>query len=613
MIYNNPETNCGHLTPDTCIQLTDKLPICLMKGVSVYADLRQSDFNEIVADKVCCFESDINCLLKSIGKGVTPQDKGCLIEGLTYCSTVIPDRNIKDNFQSILDRICSITVDLNLPITGLNIPECIQNPCSPQVPTLGTLLQGLLDHVCCDGCGASGSTVCCYEELTYAQLSSLIALSSVIPNRLYKIIDRGDRGIFVTGISETEVSQRGIRKMLCPAHYEQAIFSGKTWIGVWNPTKTVSVNNLTIWGGLVWKNLTGNIGSNIDDITLSSDWQLVPKTSFTDEYSELQFNIIYDFANDWINMQSDNKGNIIGGAKVLVSSLLALSFNPVDLTDWNCNTSNYYFFNNVCLGVFNNSNGNGVYNNHIDFFIKNNYNTLEIQGNANKGHIANNSNNGNISTNNNIGEITENSCIGDSAHIYENSNLSHITLNSNRGAIYYNSNNGVIALNRNNGYIAFNSNNGGVLGNSNKSGYSSGASIYANSNGGDIGNNQLSGNIRNNKNGGDIIDNIVVGSIYGNFNTSSINDNINTGDITFNSNAGVISFNEASVLTIKFNNNLGDITNNKNSGRIENNSNNGVISVSSGVNTTTNIIYNVNNGYIINNVVGAISDTIVNK
>jgi hypothetical protein len=138
---------------------------------------------------------------------------------------------------------------------------------------------------------------------------------TLTPGSMYKITDRGDRGLFFNAISTTRFAATGTRLMLCPADYAVELDEyDNNWIGVWHSTKTALINDLAIWGGHVWKNLTGDIGSSTDDVTLdSTNWVLISKTSFTNhEYVELVFGVEFEWENDWICKQWDNKGNVFG-------------------------------------------------------------------------------------------------------------------------------------------------------------------------------------------------------------------------------------------------------------------------------------------------------------
>lgn len=215
-------------------------------------------------------------------------------------------------------------------------------------------------------------------EVTYAALATLIANEQVTPGMVYKITDRGDRGIFVTGLNNKTISSEGLRIMLCPATYAVGSFDGHAWKGVWRSTKTASINDLFIWGALVWKNKTGNIGTRESDIELdATNWEPVAKSSFmAGEYVEKNFQVTYDFANDWIEQQRSGKGVLVGISHAL-RTLLGYTNNPVDATDWNIETSCLTFQDVVAyFGIFNNIFGEhggvsavrcaGIANNELD-------------------------------------------------------------------------------------------------------------------------------------------------------------------------------------------------------------------------------------------------------
>ena len=73
-----------------------------------------------------------------------------------------------------------------------------------------------------------------------------------------------------------------------------------------------AVDDTTIWGGYVWKNLTGDIGINDDILNLdSTNWV---KIEYDDPDWETYYNITYDtikydYENDWISYREDNAGN----------------------------------------------------------------------------------------------------------------------------------------------------------------------------------------------------------------------------------------------------------------------------------------------------------------
>lgn len=152
--HPKPQTTCGSTTPDTCIVYTGVWPSCFPNpnGDTCF---RQNEFNEAAGNFICAHETSINCIIDSISNA---DATGCLVEGIHDCSgNTLPAQSIKANFQDLYDAVCSINVDLNLPVTGLTIPACIKDPCDNTPNTLGTLLQGILDQLvaCCPDCSGS--------------------------------------------------------------------------------------------------------------------------------------------------------------------------------------------------------------------------------------------------------------------------------------------------------------------------------------------------------------------------------------------------------------------------------------------------------------------------
>lgn len=265
------------------------------------------------------------------------------------------------------------------------------------------------------------------ESLTYAQLVAKIQASELKKGASYSITDRG---ITLTAFSSNQLNPDGLRNMLCPANYSESTDAyGNVWKGVWFSGISVSVNDLVIWGGLVWKSQTGSAGTSVNDYTLDEiNWQVVHKDSFQNhEYVELIFNVNYDIENDWINKQWDSFGNILGVDKESYDyDIYEHPVNPIDFCDWNFITSGFPMFNNQCKYIYNNRVYGAISSNIITGSIRNNY-TADISSNSNNGDISNNSNDGTIYYNSNNGNITGNSINGSINH------------NRNNGRISYNS------------------------------------------------------------------------------------------------------------------------------------------------------------------------------
>lgn len=459
--------------------------------------------------------------------------------------------------------------------------------------------------------GPSGSTPGLISK-TVAEMQALQSGATLIPGRFYLITDGPGTSQIIVQATGTDTISQGMRMMYCPRDYAVEVDGdGNDWIGIWNSGKAVSAGQLAIWGGLVWQNTTGSIGTADDDTALNAtDWTLIYKTSFANnEYVLRSFVCIYDLLNNWVARQWDGSGNVFGVDYLTDQTIFGFgSFsytfltNMIDISDWNYETSTFRFTNNTCYAIFNNSGGGAIYDNSNEGIINDNVNVGDIRNNSNKGRIYNNTNSGSIEFNSNLGAI------------YSNSNTGSIRLNTNMGGIYENSNGGRIDQNSNLGEIAQNTNTAEISGNSNLGSITVNASpcsiISTNSNEGSIFQNTNAGVISANFNAGTIDNNSNAGSITLNGNGWLIQGNSNNGPISSNMNNGSISGNSNGSY-IQFNRNVGHITNNSNTGFIESNMNNG--SIGSIGSANSNIRFNYNNGQIVTTTTGAIADIIINK
>ena len=390
---------------------------------------------------------------------------------------------------------------------------------------------------------------------TYSELQTLIAASGLIPGTLYKISDRGDRGIYLTAISTTKFDKSGTRIMLCPANYSEKHFTdpfGNYWGGIWNAKKSGWENVLYIWGGAVFKNITRSIGTSLDNFSLDgTNFIKIEKTTFTNhEYIECVFSIEYDFDRDWIFKQSDENKNIVNSEYVFNGGL----FNACDCSDWNQKTVLSCFYGNETRGFFNNILQDRFYNNKVEGSIFGNV-CYGIESNSigdyrfpyfegmGSGNIANN--------------ITDR-IIGNECFLIANNICDSIVFNTTQGGIYANH----------------------LL---NLSGIS-----YNNAN--NISCNTLTGFISNNNILYDISYNVA----------RNINNNLNNGSITL---CNVIR-------DIAFNKNNGLIT--CSAGDVLYNMNNGSVSAVCNPQNLS-ISYNQNNGAIETIITSNVSDPIVNK
>ena len=335
---------------------------------------------------------------------------------------------------------------------------------------VNTTLEELRRQICCAKGNIAGG--CCYQEVTYAEAMIARTNGTLVKGSLYKITDRGDRGLFFEAVSATEFNPEGTRVMLIPnLEYE----GGQ--IIEWVSGAAMDPDGLVVYKGFMYTYL--DFGNSTPPNALT-EFALVPKDSFSNnEYREKAFGIVFDWENDWISKQWDEFGNVFGMSfdySDLSNGPTAYGGNPVDISDWwiyqratpddRDAAHHLSFYNNVCIGFWNNPRGSNdgyfyfdnfcpfgiiadnmaerVYRNTCPLGIFNNGDP-EVVG---PGSITNNGNNGNISYNlvslitNNInnGDIFANETPG----ITGNYNNGSITTCVVTNSIYDNGNNGDI-------------------------------------------------------------------------------------------------------------------------------------------------------------------------
>jgi hypothetical protein len=449
-----------------------------------------------------------------------------------------------------------------------------------------------------------------YVEVTYAAAEALVAGSTLVPGTLYKITDRGDRGIFLTALSVNEFSQTGHRLMLIPTSYAEG--ASVTYNGNVYTSKSVfnkgrfdnleyAVDDLIIFNGHYWFCIDGaasgppNDLASIQEGLFAASWLRIekndPLASLT--YVEKWFDIKYDFSNDWIFEQSDNWGNVVGISYNQKQYMYALTANPVDYTDWGLADFVYSIGSNVTvsenkcpLGFYNNSTSsmtgdNMLIHSNTCSAIVNNFtagNTIGIRRNTGKTQeVAN------------VGGIVNNSYYPADLIIDENTFKSE-GIYGNTVRVISGNISGYGISNNVADEIKYNIIWGGITDNT-----LAGFEITSNNVIDEISGNTCNGSITYNR-CTTITDNSNTDYIAYNTNNSSIAANSNSGNIGYNSNNGVININSNSG-SIQHNSNLGNIADNSNGGDIKFNSNNGGIESNS---HDGELLHNSNNGNIVN-------------
>ena len=195
-------------------------------------------------------------------------------------------------------------------------------------------------------------------ELTYTQALDLLEAEGVVDGKRYLITGfdvelYGGTDILVQGLLDNQFSTSGYGKFYNPNYGSMS---------VWDQSATYSIDGLAIYGGKVWKNLTGTAGTT-DTYPLTLDntnWELQDDYTNTDHYItvwdqiELGFaagdfciNSRYDsYRNNYVRVgQLDSDGN---------DRWFFCGVNPIQVFGWgndninDCDIKDSYF---NCLNI----------------------------------------------------------------------------------------------------------------------------------------------------------------------------------------------------------------------------------------------------------------------
>jgi len=180
-------------------------------------------------------------------------------------------------------------------------------------------------------------------ELTYTQALSLLASEGVVDGKRYLITEfdvelYGGTDILVSGLPNNQFSTSGYGKFYNPIYGT---------ISVWDPLANYSINGLAIYGGKVWKNLTGSVGSSTDNLFNldNTNWELQEDYTNTAHYDTVweQIEIGYGDGAYRINSRYDSlRNNYVRVGQLDNSSdrWFFCGVNPLQVFAWGNNNIN---------------------------------------------------------------------------------------------------------------------------------------------------------------------------------------------------------------------------------------------------------------------------------
>jgi len=149
-------------------------------------------------------------------------------------------------------------------------------------------------------------------DITSADVLALYNAGTMEPG-FYNLTNMADRGIVVQALSATALSDEASGIFLNPDFQGVGDYSGVAGFaaqkGVWHSALVPAINDVVIWNGFHYKNLTGAVGTEPSGDVVN--WLLLPKTTANVGYIQESDFIGYDLVNDAIMWRFDKRVNCV--------------------------------------------------------------------------------------------------------------------------------------------------------------------------------------------------------------------------------------------------------------------------------------------------------------
>lgn len=167
-------------------------------------------------------------------------------------------------------------------------------------------------------------------EVTVAELQTAIENEALVAGALYMVTDAdvnlyGGTTIYLKANSTTELDTENAAAKLYVPKYES--------VPIWSATGIHALNDVVAWGGMLWTNKTGSVGSSTDIFTLdSTNWEVIAYN--TDDYRIISVAIKYDLLHDKILYMCEK--NTIEVSMTMETLEWATNnwFNPIKAMRW---------------------------------------------------------------------------------------------------------------------------------------------------------------------------------------------------------------------------------------------------------------------------------------
>lgn len=163
--------------------------------------------------------------------------------------------------------------------------------------------------------------------------SSTIATGTLLPGELITA-NNGATATLISGFSFNKVYYRILSGDWSTATSITGNTSGATLPLTSNILPTYTVGTKRAWGGFMWQNVNGNVGTAPNIFTLNSEWTKLP-------YSETDYNVVYDeiefdYTSGRITGRKDRFNNIVKTSSAVIDYFgsLSLQGTPINVFGW---------------------------------------------------------------------------------------------------------------------------------------------------------------------------------------------------------------------------------------------------------------------------------------
>jgi len=210
-------------------------------------------------------------------------------------------------------------------------------------------------------------------EVTKTQLDTLVTNSTLVPGTLYKIgVHPELYNDGVTNLTTILIRAATTNKLELQGHglfYTPKYSQPDANMGIWTATGVVyATGNKTAWGGYMWNNLTGAVGSATNRKTLdATNWAKLPFT--TTDYNLAVDTIHYEYSSDNIVMREDAIGNVVFASSIHNTAMQGgYGLTAISAFQWGNKPTGLYtsgtFNNKIYDSFFEGINLKGVINNN---------------------------------------------------------------------------------------------------------------------------------------------------------------------------------------------------------------------------------------------------------